>query len=682
MKCAKCGFEKQRDPENFQYRFVKVDGMSTLHQGLSDMVKWDQLEGYRCDKCSSRGSTSRREIPNFLSDTLFFCLKRFEWDWNTGDRTKINSRFEFPHNLNMKPFTHVDKTKIKDEKEYFEFELSGVIVHLGGPASGHYYSYAKRDADDEWFELNDSTTTSFDSDKIKEECFGGVTSTREYSSALGRMISRDSEKISNAFMLLYKRKQPLNKSNIPKALSTDCAEVLKEIESDNAKLSNACRVVSMSTYNTIVSMIRRETLQYTETRVLTQSTLELLQMSTRFFLRVVSRTLIGRAVIVSMVSALCGAYREISSLRRWFLVEQCENPKILLQVLCICPEGTIRTEISKLLSCVLESEVSSLDETKISFDSFEDDEEEQGGSNSQKRINIEKRPLQYFLCNVMCSQDTMEIVATHWKCFHSYFRVLRRLAESGSIGTRLLCCTTKTIMWTADMFLGRRSPLNLTIFKDSDTRKRPKIGSRWENADWSEAFEMLRLLVQSSRASDNDVSLRKDLIPLDEHSKRCLVNRTFFVDALKCQTVRAESIGQIIVHFAFEWKTFSDDVVNLLVGEIASVDVEESNSHLVAVDYLIGILDSLRNARVEGLMGGNQGILTLLRIGSESRTDFTLDCVRRILKLMRTHKHMSAYVVTSSYNTFSFVHVHTLTHTYLQVHGEMLQRMGLDGDVS
>ena len=38
MRCASCGFEKQREPENFQYRFVNVDGLNTLQEGLADMV--------------------------------------------------------------------------------------------------------------------------------------------------------------------------------------------------------------------------------------------------------------------------------------------------------------------------------------------------------------------------------------------------------------------------------------------------------------------------------------------------------------------------------------------------------------------------------------------------------------------------------------------------------------------
>ena len=198
------------------------------------------------------------------------------------------------------------------------------------------------------------------------------------------------------------------------------------------------------------------------------------------------------------------------------------------------------------------------------------------------------------------------------------------------------------------MFLGHRSPLNLTIFKDPSTRNRSKIGSRWEHADWSEAFEMLQLLVRSSYVEEQKKippsSLRKDLILLSKDAKRCLVNRTLFVDALKCPTVNSQSICQIIVHFAYEWKTFSDDVVNLVVSEIAVVDVEESKSYLVAVDNLIEISDSLRNDRVEGLMGGTHGILSLLRIGSESRAEFTLDCVRRILKLMRTHEHVQSYM--------------------------------------
>merc|ERR1712129_629518 len=95
-------------------------------------------------------------------------------DFNAMRRKKLNSRFEFPLNLNMQKFTKEGLAQIEraekkkkskkgkdDEKKkedveveeellplhpnpkYYEYSLAGVVVHTGGAEAGHYYSYAQ-----------------------------------------------------------------------------------------------------------------------------------------------------------------------------------------------------------------------------------------------------------------------------------------------------------------------------------------------------------------------------------------------------------------------------------------------------------------------------------------------------------------------------------------------------------
>ena len=78
---------------------------------------------------------------------------------------KLNSRFEFPIELNMFPYTKQGRSAttsttkgqngVKEGDEDVEIEheaedqsaycytLAGVVVHLGTAHSGHYYSYIK-----------------------------------------------------------------------------------------------------------------------------------------------------------------------------------------------------------------------------------------------------------------------------------------------------------------------------------------------------------------------------------------------------------------------------------------------------------------------------------------------------------------------------------------------------------
>lgn len=47
---------------------------------------------------------------------------------------KINTRLEFPHELDLKEYT-------VDDIPHTKYKLSGVVVHYGTAEYGHYFSY-------------------------------------------------------------------------------------------------------------------------------------------------------------------------------------------------------------------------------------------------------------------------------------------------------------------------------------------------------------------------------------------------------------------------------------------------------------------------------------------------------------------------------------------------------------
>ena len=53
---------------------------------------------------------------------------------------KINSRFGFPEELDLKEFTKGVRG-VRDE--YYKYELSGVVIHSGEINFGHYYTWIK-----------------------------------------------------------------------------------------------------------------------------------------------------------------------------------------------------------------------------------------------------------------------------------------------------------------------------------------------------------------------------------------------------------------------------------------------------------------------------------------------------------------------------------------------------------
>ncbi len=131
-------------------------------------------------------------------------LQRFEYDYNTRTRSKVNQRLEFPEILDVSPFIsasnnepaqtasfHKDdlgleattlSSTLASSAEPLEveanhnpplYELFAILVHSGTVFGGHYFAYIKDVRDDQWSKFNDSVVSSVDYAMIEKESFGG-----------------------------------------------------------------------------------------------------------------------------------------------------------------------------------------------------------------------------------------------------------------------------------------------------------------------------------------------------------------------------------------------------------------------------------------------------------------------------------------------------------------------------
>ncbi|GBG23832.1 Ubiquitin carboxyl-terminal hydrolase 24 [Hondaea fermentalgiana] len=190
------------------------DGITSLHESLRNFVGGEVINDYSWEeRDNAKLRTLKRQCIAELSDVVFVHLKRFRLNWATLMTEKINSRFEFPLEIDFFPYTKEGlewKGDANDEarygsrgKEYYHFELAGIVVHSGASLnSGHYYSYIRSrfgTGVGQWFEFNDRVVKPFDINTLEEATFGGGSRVSSYGVEI--------PSVSNAYMLVYERRQ-------------------------------------------------------------------------------------------------------------------------------------------------------------------------------------------------------------------------------------------------------------------------------------------------------------------------------------------------------------------------------------------------------------------------------------------------------------------------------------------
>lgn len=185
--------------------FLSLDvfKINNIKESLESFISGDNVE-YKWEETNETLDTIKRASIKTLPPCLIITLKRFIFDYDTFQNVKVNSKFEFPLELNMKPYTLegreddnvIDEESSKRSDDYYRYKLHGVVIHAGTANYGHYYSYINNRINENWYEFNDSYVGTFDLNTLDHECFGGEdTDSRYY----------QSEKTRNAFILFYDR---------------------------------------------------------------------------------------------------------------------------------------------------------------------------------------------------------------------------------------------------------------------------------------------------------------------------------------------------------------------------------------------------------------------------------------------------------------------------------------------
>ena len=279
---------------------LQVKNKKSIKESLEALIEGEMLDGdnsYYCEKWDKKVPTLKRTCISRLPKHLILVLKRFEFDYDTMQKVKVNAYWEFPEILNMEPYTQTglkrrekNKQTDKDAEENYEaeeqpkyplelydYKLSGVLVHSGYAEGGHYYSFIKDREDetgaDAWYEFNDENVKDFDKADLESEWFGGE---EKWSDMMGHSIYlKNSEKHRNAYLLFYER---ISNEDIPYSDDEDLAHTTSK---DNKETHKETSDIPMASENEIVSATSDLKLISTETTIIPAEIRSLLQEENR-----------------------------------------------------------------------------------------------------------------------------------------------------------------------------------------------------------------------------------------------------------------------------------------------------------------------------------------------------------------------------------------------------------------
>ena len=120
---------------------------------LSTLIQDEILQGensYYDDVLDKKVRAIKRLRIKRLPPVLVLQLKRFELNYDTFQKVKLNDKYVFPTLLDMQPYmSDADNNNSNQNMANGAnnvttvFKLSGILIHSGSANAGHYYSYIK-----------------------------------------------------------------------------------------------------------------------------------------------------------------------------------------------------------------------------------------------------------------------------------------------------------------------------------------------------------------------------------------------------------------------------------------------------------------------------------------------------------------------------------------------------------
>lgn len=214
LKCINVDYESSSSQVWWDIQ-LNVRGQESLDESFRNNLQVETMDGDNKYFAEGFGlqDAKKGDIYETFPPVLHLQLKRFEFNWEYNQPTKINDKLAFPEQFDASPYLSDEA----DRSESWIYNLHGVLVHSGDLDAGHYYAFLKPGKDGDFYKFDDDRVTRATKKEAIDENFGG-----EFASKGGVTTQKNpftfkytKHRYMSAYMLVYIRQSRLDEVLLP-----------------------------------------------------------------------------------------------------------------------------------------------------------------------------------------------------------------------------------------------------------------------------------------------------------------------------------------------------------------------------------------------------------------------------------------------------------------------------------
>ncbi|CAG8436597.1 9374_t:CDS:10 [Diversispora eburnea] len=659
IKSRDCGHISEKEESFFAIQ-CEVKNKKNVEESLELYVEGELLDGdnqYFCAKCEKSVEAIKRSCIKTLPKNLIMHLKRFDFDMELLKRVKINEHFEFPTRINMEPYTldyligkesgQIDELKTDIDKDQFEYELVGVLVHTGTADSGHYYSFIRErkpflnDGHNErrWYQFNDSTVEIFDPKDIPKQCFGGPEYILQWDPAQQKNVQRMFSKQYNAYMLFYERCSDSQKDDVVTYVPND---IHSSIWEENICFLQDKNIFDPGYFNLMMQVLDSVKLDETPTIFVNGIEIDLIlrsiQLGTEFVLGVLSRAKDNNS-LPTCIDILKTRFQTHLSACQWFINRLIDNN--LQQILMSCYVQDVREQIVELIIFVLKTlrngNLEAYGLERITVDTNDNPDSSMIVDSTQAYM-VYPTGIIALLCEAMF--DLLQSAHLYWRNFEQYFYLLSYIASFG---------VPEKVYMIKRGFIGELIRLFLLDELSPLKNRKKRMGDKFSLPPFRYLLITVKTLLLECDVSTNVENGRNNSLQpplkLSDQEFGLIFERKeaedlfiFFMKQIR-DVVDSSSSREIFQHFAIHNEEMSEELINQLIRAADTYTIDHIRPHLEILYSMAQIQDEITNNRVDCII---REVLKMLAKNNHSSPQVTSECLGLIEALCTSS--VGAYV--------------------------------------